>query len=256
MFSFTAHLLFSERKNRIAPYRAAKLISQNTSIFMENILLFGGGLHLNYCIDIILKEGKYNIVGVVDSINEIGTELYGYKVLGRQDQLVDLVEKYEIDAGIITIGDNWSRKIVFESLIAQMPNFKFVNAIHPSSIIGMNVTFGVGVVVMAGCIFNPSSTVGNFCFFATGAQFEHDCTIGDFGSISAGSITGGKVKIGKLSAITLGVTVLDRITIGENTVVGAGSLVTQDLPDNVMAYGIPAKVIRTRELGEKFLKSN
>ncbi len=221
---------------------------------MENILLFGGGLHLNYCIDIILKEGKYNIVGIVDSINEIGSELFGYTVVGRQEQLIELVAKYRIDAGIITIGDNWSRKIVYDSLIAQMPDFKFVNAIHPSTIIGMNVKFGVGIVVMAGCIFNPSSTVGNFCFFATGAQFEHDCTIGDFGSISAGSITGGKVTIGKYSAITLGVTIMDRLNIGENTVVGAGALVTKDLPNNVLAYGIPAKIIRTRENGEKYLK--
>ncbi len=223
---------------------------------MENILLFGGGLHLNYCIDIILKEGKYNIVGIVDSINEIGSELFGFTVVGRQEQLKDLVAKYKVDAGIITIGDNWSRKIVYDSILAQMPNFKFVNAIHPSAIIGMHVKLGVGVVVMAGCILNPSSTIGDFCFFATGAQFEHDCIIGDFASISAGSITGGKVIIGKYSAITLSVTVMDRITIGENTVVGAGSLVAKDLPDNVLAYGIPAKIIRQRSPGERYLKSN
>lgn len=107
---------------------------------------------------------------------------------------------------------------------------------------------------MAGCIFNPKAKIGNFTFFATGAQVEHDNEICDFASISAGSITGGYVKLGKYSAITLGVTVMDRIEIGENTVVGAGSLVTKPLPDNVLAYGSPAKVIRSRNQGEKFLK--
>lgn len=223
---------------------------------MKNIILFGGGLHTNYCIDIIKKEGKYNIAGIVDSVKDIGEELFGYKVIGRQEQLKQLIEEYNIDAGLITIGDNWSRKVVYECIKEQLPNFKFINAIHPSTIIGMNVLIGVGVVIMAGCIINPNSKVGDFCFFATGAQLEHDCTIDDFASISAASITGGKVNIGKYAAIALGVVIIDRINIGENTVVGSGSLVTKDLPDNVLAYGSPAKIIRCRELGEKFLKSN
>jgi acetyltransferase-like isoleucine patch superfamily enzyme len=63
------------------------------------------------------------------------------------------------------------------------------------------------------------------------------------------------VKIGRFSTITLNVTIIDRITIGENTVVGSGSVVLKDLPDNVLAYGNPARIIRTREPGEKFLKS-
>lgn len=66
----------------------------------------------------------------------------------------------------------------------------------------------------------------------------------------------GKVNIGKHSAIALGIIIMDRINIGEDTVVGSESLVTKDLPDNVLAYGSPAKIIRDRELGEKFLKSN
>jgi maltose O-acetyltransferase len=49
---------------------------------------------------------------------------------------------------------------------------------------------------------------------------------------------------------------MDRLSIGENTVVGSGSLVTRDLPDNVLASGNPARVVRTRKPGEKFLKSN
>ena len=108
--------------------------------------------------------------------------------------------------------------------------------------------------MMAGCIINPKSKIEDFVFFATGAQVDHDCNIGNFSSISAGSITGGYVTLGDYSAITLGVTICDRLTIGSNTVVGAGSLVLNDVPDNVLVYGNPAKIIRSRKLGEKFLK--
>ena len=221
---------------------------------MKNIVLFGGGNQAHYTIDIIEKEKKYNIVGIIDSVHNIGSERFGYKILGRQENLKELISKYNIYGGVISIGDNWSRYAVSQQIIKIIPDFIFVNAIHPSVIIGNTTEIGVGVVAMAGCVFNPKAKIGNFTFFATGAQVEHDNTIHDFASISAGSITGGYVILGKFSAITLGVTVLDRIEIGENTVVGAGSLVIKSLPNNVLAYGNPAKIIRSRNLGEKFLK--
>jgi sugar O-acyltransferase (sialic acid O-acetyltransferase NeuD family) len=221
---------------------------------MKNIILFGAGNQAHYTIDIIEKENKYNIIGVIDSVHEIGTFRFGYEVLGRVDDLISLQQKYNIEGGIISIGDNWSRYAVYNQIIKLVPDFIFVNAIHPSVIIGNTTKLGSGIVAMAGCIFNPLATIGNFTFFATGAQVEHDNTIHEFSSISAGSITGGHVTLGKFSAITLGVTVLDRIEIGENTVIGAGSLVIKSLPDNVLAYGNPAKIIRTRKQFEKFLK--
>jgi sugar O-acyltransferase (sialic acid O-acetyltransferase NeuD family) len=221
---------------------------------MSSIVLIGGGNQAHYTIDIIEKEGKYTIVGIIDSIQEVGSERFGYKIFGRQENILELIEQYTITGGVISIGDNWSRYFVYEQIKQLAPNFKFVNAIHPSVVVGNNVEIGEGVVAMAGCIFNPRASIGNFTFFATGAQVEHDCIVEDFASISAGSITGGYVKIGKHSAITLGVTIMDRLEIGQNTVVGSGSLVTKSLPDNVLAYGNPAKVVRERAKGEKFLK--
>lgn len=221
---------------------------------MKKILLFGGGNQVHYTIDIIEKENKYEIVGIIDSVHPIQTDRYGYKVLGRQENLIDIVEKYNIDAGIITIGDNWSRFIVYNAIIKQIPSFEFVNAIHPSVIIGKNVELGFGVVMMAGVIVNPLAKIGNFTFFATGCQIEHDCIIEDYASVSAGSVMGGYVSIGRFSAVTLGVTILDRLKIGENSVIGSGSLVLKDIPDNVLAYGNPINKIRGRAIGEKFLK--
>lgn len=221
---------------------------------MKNIILIGGGNQAHYTIDIIEKEEKYNIIGIIDSIHEIGSYRFDYKVLGRQENISDIIKKYNIEGGVISIGDNWTRYQVYNQIIKLVPDFEFINAIHPSVIIGNNVSLGKGVVAMAGCIFNPKSIIGDFTFFATGSQVEHDNHISDFSSISAGSITGGYVKIGKFSAITLGVVVMDRLEIGENTVIGSGSLVTKSIPDNVLAYGSPAKIIRNRIKGEKFLK--
>ena len=221
---------------------------------MKNVVIIGGGNQAHYVIDIIERAGHYNIVGIVDSIHEIGSDRFSYKILGRQENIVELINQHQIYGGIIAIGDNYARGNVYLQISSLVPSFEFINAIHPSVIIGNNVKIGKGVTAMAGVIFNPKSIIGDFTFFATGAQVEHDCIISDFASISAGSVTGGHVKLGKYSALTLGVTVLDRLEIGENTVVGAGSLVLKSLPSNVLVYGNPAKIIRNRDIGEKFLK--
>ena len=220
---------------------------------MKNIVLIGGGDQAHYTIDIIYKEGKYNIIGIIDAQEEIGTKKFGYKIIGRQEDIKELIPKYTIDGAVISIGDNWTRYYIASQIKKLVPKFKFFNAIHPSCIIGKNVKFGEGVVAMAGVIFNPRAVVGDHTFFATGAQVEHDCNIGNYASISAGSVTGGYVTLGDFAAVTLGATIFDRTTIGKNTVVGAGSLVVKDLPDNVLAYGNPAKIIRQRKDGEKFL---
>ena len=221
---------------------------------MKNIVLIGGGDQAHYTIDIIHKQGKYNIVGIIDAQEKLNTEKFGYKIIGRQENIKHLISIFDIHGAVISIGDNWTRYYVASQVKKLVPEFKFFNAIHPSCIIGEHVKFGEGIVAMAGIIFNPRATVGDHTFFATGAQVEHDCIIGDYASISAGSITGGYVELGNFAAITLGVTVFDRTKIGENSVVGAGSLVVKDLPDNVLAYGNPAKIIRPRKAGEKFLK--
>lgn len=221
---------------------------------MIKILCVGAGSHLSYVSDIVEKEGKYCIAGVLDSAKEVGDLVFGYPILGKPENFNDVKQKHNFEGVLITIGDNWLRKKVYDILVAQSKEITFVNAIHPTVCIGKNVKIGVGVIAMAGCIINPGASIGDFSFFATGAQIEHDCVIKNFASVSAGSILGGFVTLEEFSAVTLGATVVDRITIGKNSVVGSGSLVTKSVPDNVLVYGSPAKFVRHRKEGERFLK--
>lgn len=75
----------------------------------------------------------------------------------------------------------------------------------------------------------------------------------DFSSLAPNATTGGNVKIGKFSAISLGANIIHGIKIEEQTVVGTGSVVLKDIPKFSIVYGIPAKIIRRREDGDKYL---
>jgi acetyltransferase-like isoleucine patch superfamily enzyme len=75
----------------------------------------------------------------------------------------------------------------------------------------------------------------------------------DFSSIAPGVTTGGNISIGKFSAVSLGANVIHGIKIGKHSVIGSGSTVLTNIDDYVVAYGTPAKIIRERKDGDKYL---
>ena len=220
---------------------------------MNNILLIGASEHAKVVMDVIEKEGKYNIFGLIDSYKPVGGKVFGYKILGTEDTLVELIKDGEVVGGVITIGDNWMRYKMAEKIKSILPEFNFITAVHPSANTARNVKIGAGSVVMAGVVVNSDSNIGEFCILNTRSSLDHDCVMGDFSSLAPGATTGGKVSIGAFSAISLGANIIHGVNIGEQTVLGAGAVALVDIPDHCVAYGVPAKVMRKRQAGESYL---
>ena len=209
-----------------------------------------------YCgvvIDIFEKEGKYQIVGLLDSFRKIGEETLGYKIIGKEDDLPELLSKNPNCKLFIAIGDNWIRKKVMDKIVEIIPNIDFATTIHPSAQIGKNVLIGYGTAIMAGAIINSATKIGKFTIINTKASIDHDSTMLDFSSLAPNVTTGGCVSIGEYSAVSIGATIKHGISIGKHTVIGAGTLLMNSCGDNLIMYGVPAKEIRKRELGERYL---
>lgn len=220
---------------------------------MEKIFLFGASDHCRYTIDIIEQEKKYQVAGIFDMKLQKGTFFYEYEILGYFDDFIKIANQHNINKGIVAIGDNYTRKNLANQILSFIPDFEFINAIHPSVIIGKNTRIGKGCVFMAGVILNNDCLINDHVFIATKATVDHDSTIGDYSSLSPGVVTGGRVKIGNCSAIGIGATILHYINIGSNCVVGASSLVNKNVEDNSVVYGVPFKFVRFRENNEKYL---
>lgn len=220
-----------------------------------DILLFGAGLHVHTCIDIIEKNSNYRIVGIIDSVKEIGSFVDSYKVIGRIENLKSISESLEISHGFISIGTNWAREKVLNEIRSELMDFEFVNLIHPSAVFGKNIKLGKGILIGALAFLSSNCEIGNFCLIHQKSHLGLDNKMGEYSSISLGSVTGGKVSLGERSAVTLRVTVNDRIKIGSDSVIGSGSLVIKDIPNNIVAYGQPAKFIRSRSKTDPYLKS-
>lgn len=216
-------------------------------------MVFGASDYTSYTIDVLEKQNEYEIFGILDYNSRKDGIFCGYKILGNDDDLPEIYKNCRIKKGIVTIGDNYTRSKVVERILGYIPDFTFVSAIHPSLILGNNATIGKGCAVMAGVILNNDTVIGNHCYIGTNASLDHDGIVGDFSNVMPGVTTGGNVRIGFCSTLGLGTKVIHGRTIGNHTIIGAGSLIVKDFGDNLVAFGVPAKKIRNREIGEKYL---
>lgn len=97
---------------------------------------------------------------------------------------------------------------------------------------------------MAGAVINPASRIGKNAVINTCASVDHECHIHDGVHIGPGARLGGKTVVGKGAWIGINATIRDKISIGAGSIIGAGSVVLEDIPESVMAFGVPAKIVR------------
>lgn len=125
---------------------------------------------------------------------------------------------------------------------------RFTSSISPFARVGsFDVIIGTGSNVLSQAVFSNSSQIGIGCIVYYNVVVTHDCVVGDFVELSPNVILLGRCKVGSFSQIGANVTVLPDVKIGENVIIGAGAVVTKDIPDNSLAVGSPAKVIKNLE---------
>ena len=182
-------------------------------------------------------------MGFIDNVNpeRKGDEFCGKKILGGKKIIPSLITK-EINHILLGFGD-CKVKIELTPWLFSL-GFKLPIAIHPKAAVSKGVVIGPGTVIVAGAIVNTATEIGRNVIINTSASVDHECTIGDSVHIGPGSNLGGRVTIGQATHIGIGSTIIDKITIGSGSVIGAGSVVVEDIPDNVIAYGVPARIIR------------
>lgn len=204
----------------------------------QKIFVFGASGHAKVVIDIIERQGLYEIAFLADDDPSLkDRQVYGYSVLGGKEDLLSS----GLERGIVAIGSNRARRVVAAWL--RENGFDLISAVHPSAQLARGVTIGSGSVVMAGVVINSDSTIGQDVIINTRASIDHDCHIGDGVHIAPGSTLCGTVTVGEGTFICAGATIIPNLTIGEHVTVGAGSTVIRDVPDGVTVVGSPAKAI-------------
>jgi len=208
----------------------------------EAILIWGTGWHARVVADVVRCAGQYEIVGFIDDFagERAGQAFCGAPILGGREALNRWTAPRP--ALIVAVGDNRARlRLAAE---AKAAGFGLAKGVHPAATIAEDARIAAGTVVMAGAVVNPGCRIGENVIINTGATVDHGCVVEDGAHVSAGVHLAGLVEVGEAAWIAIGATVIDRVRIGARTMIGAGSVVTKDVPADVVACGVPARVAR------------
>lgn len=214
---------------------------------MTNLVIMGAGdcgkELIGFIKDINKVQNKYNILGFLDKKEKIGQLCGKYKVIGEDAELDRLHEKYGVHA-VIAMQDGKIRKRIVES----QPYFhEWETLIHPSATILESVTIGMGTIISPNVCVSVDTKIGEHCFFSIGASVGHDCEISDYSSFMPGAVSCGHVKVGECTYIATNASILPGIVVGKNVVLGVASVALEDIPDDVMVYGNPGRIMMKRK---------
>ncbi|HPP06011.1 MAG TPA: acetyltransferase [Syntrophorhabdaceae bacterium] len=202
---------------------------------MKDIIIIGAGGHSKVVIATALECG-FNINSILDDDPlKWGKYIMGFKINGPILSYSDSTNN-----AVMAIGDNKTRK----DLVKKLDKFNWVTLIHPHAYIHPSSKIGKGTVVFAGSIIQPDVNLGEHCIVNTGATIDHDCTIENFVHIAPGVNIAGGAYIGEGAFLGIGSKVIGLKTIGKWSIVGAGGIVTEDIPSRVAVKGVPARIYK------------
>jgi sugar O-acyltransferase (sialic acid O-acetyltransferase NeuD family) len=207
--------------------------------------VLGGGGHARVVIDAARSSGAFEVVGVLDDRAGSGdASLDGVPVVGPISP--EVIAAHGVQQAIIAIGDNAVRARIAARLDGLVT---WATVVHARAYVAPSASIEAGSLVCAMAVVQPGTRVGRHAIVNTSASVDHDGAIGDFAHIGPGANLSGTVSVGEGALLGIGSRVIPGRCVGAWSIVGAGATVVRDLPANVTAVGVPAKVIEEREPG-------
>ena len=217
---------------------------------MKKVVIIGAGGFGREVLDIIdacnQVQEIYDPLGfIVDpQFGKPGTLVNDRPIMGGFDWL----EMHGEDTFVVcAVGPSHQRYQLIER--AKELNCRFISLIHPSVIMTRWISIGEGVVIAAGSILTNQIQIGNHVHVNLDCTIGHNAHLKDFVTLAPGVHISGNVTLETGAYVGTGANLIEKLQIGEWSTVGAGSVVTGDIPASSTAVGVPARVIKEKEAG-------
>ncbi|NMA27312.1 MAG: acetyltransferase [Burkholderiales bacterium] len=201
----------------------------------SRLLILGASGHGRVVADIASCLNRYEQIAFLDD-DEGKTSAMGHPVLGT----IAMVDRYLEDFDLfVAVGNNLVRQRIQLGLKSRQA--RLATLVHPSAVLGSEVSLGEGTAVMAGAVINCGSIVGRGCIINTSASLDHDNVLEDFVHISPGAHLAGTVHVGECTWIGIGACVINNLRLAGGCRIGAGAVVVSDIVEKGTYVGVPAR---------------
>jgi sugar O-acyltransferase (sialic acid O-acetyltransferase NeuD family) len=207
-------------------------------------LILGDGPFAVEALDIAEAIGGIAPLGFVNSLAPpaVGATLAGLPVFWV-DEIPVRPEDCEVVCAIIT-----TRRLAFIERM-ETRHYRFHTLVHPSAHISKRAIVCDGCIVNAGAVLSANAELGAHTIVNRGALIGHDTRTGRCCTLGPGVNIAGDVRIGGGTFVGQGAVIRERTAIGNNAVVAAGAVVLDDVGDNEMVAGLPARVVKSGVTG-------
>ncbi|MGA1840882.1 MAG: NeuD/PglB/VioB family sugar acetyltransferase [bacterium] len=202
----------------------------------RKVAIYGAGFQGRIVFEILQKCKCFDILYFIDDFFK-GDYLYN----------IPVIKNYEISSKInivLAIGNDDYDKIQIKKNIINKIDLEFINAIDTSSIVSKYAVLGKNIICHPNTVIMTGSKIGNFSIISTGSCIDHDNVLESFANICPGVRTAGNVHIGTGVFLGTGAIILPKVKIGQYAIIGAGAVVTNDIPAFATAVGVPARIIK------------
>lgn len=208
------------------------------------MLIVGAKGFAKEVLEVVHQLNQLDQLVFYDDVNvETPEKLFGQFPILKTVEQASIYLKTIDNKFTIGVGNPVLRKKLYDKFTAL--GGQFTATISPLAILGSyNVKIGEGVNILSGTTFSNSVYIGRGCLIYYNSIVTHDCTISDFVEISPNVTMLGRCSIASFTQIGANSTILPDVKIGKNVIIGSGSVVTKNVPDNCMAFGVPAKIIK------------
>ena len=206
---------------------------------MKRLAVIGASGHGRVVAEIALSAGWY-VVEFYDDNFPAKTSLDNYSIKGGLNSLLRMVDEY--DGFHVAIGDNRTRLDILNKLLdLDLPCPKIID---PTAVISSTARLGSGISIMPNVVVNAKTILGDGVILNTSCSVDHDCKVAAGVHICPGAHLAGGVSIGICSLVGIGSNIIQGKVIGNDTIIGAGSAVISNIPNNATAVGVPSKIIK------------